>query len=382
MVTAIVTLLIFLVLISIHEFGHFITAKALGVFVHEFSIGMGPAIYKRQGKETLYSVRLLPIGGYCKLEGEDGGSDSPKAFSNQKLWKRFIIVSAGAILNLLLGVVLFCFVVKLMSPVSTNVIGSVDERSYLADTGVTAGDKILAVNGNRIFSYNDISLYTGEFDENTTEFEITVKRDGKKENIRLKPSHNEIKVEYHEDYAELTDTTNGISNTERIEYNGKEIPGSYIGKTFTEDRYIIGITPKKEDITIANVIPQAFGYTVFVGKSVFIALKGLLTGKMGLETISGPVGVAEVVNQAVNSGKDSLLNILFIMAMLTVNLGIFNLLPIPALDGGRLFFMVVELIGRKPIPPEKEGLVHAIGLVLMMIFAAVVCCSDIIKLIK
>ena len=381
MVTAIVTIVVFLVMITLHEFGHFASAKLLGVKVLEFSVGMGPHLIKLSGKKTLYALRLLPIGGYCRLEGEDGASDDPEAFSNQKLWKRFVIVASGAVINLFLGFVLFAVVVKMISPVATNVIEKIDDRSYLAESGVSEGDKILEINGHKIGIYNDIALYTGEFDENTKNAEIVIERNGKKQKYSFVPSMSEITVEYGTNSANFSDTVNGITETYSIEYNVEDIPSEIIGKTDYEKRYIIGFTAKREKITALNVIPMAWRYTRYVIKSIFLAIRDMILGKMGLSSLSGPVGVASVIGEAVNSGKNSLLNILFIVATLTVNLGIFNLLPLPALDGGRLFFMVIELIRRKPVPPEKEGMVHTIGLVLLLILAALVCYSDIMKLI-
>lgn len=382
MVTTIVTILIFLVMITLHEFGHFIMAKSVGVNVLEFAIGMGPAIFKKQGKETLYSVRVFPIGGYCKLEGEDGESESSSAFSNQKLWKRFLVVSAGAIFNLILGFILFAIIVGMMGPFASNTVGEVDSRSYLAQTGVMAGDKIVAINGHRVGFYNDIALYTDDLTENT-EFELTVKRNGEKLKFNLKPSLDVTKVTYGEDSAKYSDTINGIEEISTVEYK-EPIPPEYIGKTHTTTRYIIGFKALEMKVTAANILPQAWNYTVYIAKSIYMALGEMITGKTGLDNVSGPVGVASVVNEAVNSGsaKASSVNVLFIMAMLSVNLGIFNLLPLPALDGGRLFFMLIELIRRKPIPPEKEGIVHAIGLLLLLALAVVICFNDILKLIR
>ncbi|MBR4721335.1 MAG: site-2 protease family protein [Clostridia bacterium] len=381
MVTAIVTIVVFLVMITLHEFGHFASAKLLGVKVLEFSVGMGPHLIKHQGKKTLYALRLLPIGGYCRLEGEDGESDDPEAFSNQKLWKRFVIVASGAVINLLLGFVLFAVVVKMLSPVATNVIEKIDSRSYLAESGVAEGDKIVEVNGHKIGIYNDIALYMGELDENTKNAEIVVRRGGKKLKYNFVPSMSETTVKYGETSAEISDTVNGITEISTVEYGATEIPGELVGKTYSDKRYIIGFTAKREEITALNIIPEAWKYTVYVIKSIFVAIKDMIFGKTGLSSLSGPVGVATVISEAVNSGRNSLLNILFIVAILTVNLGIFNLLPLPALDGGRLFFMIIELIRRKPVPPEKEGMVHTIGLVLLLILAAAVCYSDIMKLI-
>lgn len=381
MVTVIVTAVVFLVMITMHEFGHFALAKMLGVKVLEFSVGMGPSIIKHQGKKTLYALRLLPIGGYCRLEGEDSESSDPEAFSNQKLWKRFIIVSAGAVINILLGFVLFMAVVKMMSPIATNVIEKIDERSHLVESGVMPGDSVISVNGHKISIYNDIGLYTNEFGAGTESAEIVVKRNGEKIKFNVVPSLSEVQVTYGENSAEITDTVNGISENYTIEYGKNDVPGEMIGKSYSNERYIIGFEAKREDITIFNIVPEAWSYTRYVVKSIFSAIGDMISGRTGLNNLSGPVGVAGVIGEAVNSGSDSLLNILFIVAVLTLNLGIFNLLPLPALDGGRLLFMIIEFVRGKPVPPEKEGLVHTIGLVLLLILAAAVCYSDIMKLI-
>lgn len=380
MVTVIVTIVIFMVMITLHEFGHFIMAKTLGVNVLEFSVGMGPAVFKRKGKDTLYSLRVLPIGGYCRLDGEDGGSDNPSAFCNQKLWKRFLVVSAGAILNLLLGFVLFIVLVGMMGPFKSNTIGKVDERAYLAQSGVIAGDKIVRINGHRVSSYNDISLYSDELKQGE-DIELVVKRNGEKIKFSVMPSLDETTVTYGETSAEYSDTINEVNETRTITYEADEIPEEYVGKTYSTSRYIIGFEPLICEVTAANIVPQAWHYTEYVAKSIYRALWDMISRQSGFENVSGPVGVAGAVNQAVHSGKESGINILFLVAMLTINLGIFNLLPLPALDGGRLFFMLVELIRGKPVPPEKEGLVHAIGLVLLLVLAAVICFNDILKLI-
>lgn len=380
MVTTLVTLLIFLVMITLHEFGHFIVAKLLHVNVLEFAIGMGPAIFKKQGRETLYSLRAFPIGGYCSLDGENGGSDDAGAFCNQKLWKRILIVSAGAILNLILGFVLFAVFVAVTSPFSSNIIGKVDERSYLAEVGVYAGDKIVEINGHKVNFYNDISLYTEDFTKDS-EFSLTVERNGEKLDFTLKPSEAVTSVTYGENYADVTDSINGKEEKYRQEFGEKTVPDSYIGETLTSKRLIIGFEPKKVEVTAFNILPQAWHYTVYITKSIYVAFGELITGKSGIENMAGPVGVAQVVDGAVKSGSESGINILLIVAMLTVNLGIFNLLPLPALDGGRLFFMLIELVRGKPVPPEKEGIVHTIGLILLLALAVVVCFNDILRIL-
>lgn len=377
LVTAIVTILIFLILISLHEFGHFIVAKAIKVPVLEFSIGMGPAIFKKQTKETLYSIRILPFGGYCRLEGEDEASDSEKGFSKQKISKRFLVLAAGAVLNLVLGFVLFVVIVGLSGPFSSNVVSKVDERAYVLSDGLMPGDKITKINGKRVSFYEDITLYTSEFSEDN-KFILTVIRDGKEQTITSKPSLNVTTYNYGEDFVEVIDEINGVKEIKKIP--DQKIPEQYIGTTGTISRYIIGFMPKSEEVTAKNIIPQAWNYTLFVTKSVYKALYELVTGKSGLDSVSGPVGVVQVVNDAVNSGANSVINILFIMAMLTINLGIFNLLPLPALDGGKIFFLLIELVRGKPVPPEKEGMVHTIGLLLLLALTVVIFFNDIMKI--
>ena len=390
MMTAIVTIIIFLVLISLHEFGHFVMSKLSGVRVIEFSIGMGPAILKKQGAETLYSLRIFPVGGYCKLEGEDEKTDDPKAFCNQKLYKRFLVVCAGAILNVILGFVLFV-VITLAEPhpegvqnrINLPVVDTVIENSYLAQSGIQSGDRIVEINGHKIYFYNDISLYTDKFDENS-QARITVKRDKKKYTYDVMPSISETTYRYGENSVEVTTSINGKKETNIYEYTEQNIEEAkkVVGQTANEKRLIIGFTPKSEPVGINNIFTYAFHYTGFIVRMVYRAFWDMLTGAVGFDQVSGPVGIVSAVNTAVNTGSYKWINILYLTALLTINLGVFNLLPLPALDGGRLFFMLIELVRRKPVPAEKEGMVHAIGLILLLCLTVVISFSDIIKLIK
>lgn len=390
MMTAIVTIIIFLVLISLHEFGHFVMSKLSGVRVIEFSIGMGPAIFKKQGAETLYSLRIFPVGGYCKLEGEDEKTDDPKAFCNQKLYKRFLVVCAGAILNVILGFVLFV-VITLAEPhpegvqnrINLPVVDTVIENSYLAQSGIQSGDRIVEINGHKIYFYNDISLYTDKFDENS-QARITVKRDKKKYTYDVIPSISETTYRYGENSVEVTTSINGIKETNIYEYTEQNIEEAkkVVGQTANEKKLIIGFTPKSEPVGINNIFTYAFHYTGFIVRMVYRAFWDMLTGAVGFDQVSGPVGIVSAVNTAVNTGSYKWINILYLTALLTINLGVFNLLPLPALDGGRLFFMLIELVRRKPVPAEKEGMVHAIGLILLLCLTVVISFNDIIKLIK
>ncbi|MDY3928412.1 MAG: site-2 protease family protein [Clostridia bacterium] len=389
MLTAVVTVLIFLVMISLHEFGHFIMAKASGVSVLEFAVGMGPAIFKKQGKETLYSIRIFPIGGYCKLDGEDGGTDNPRAFCNQKLWKRFLVVSAGAVLNIILGFVLVVIMVSVQphsegqpNMISTPVIDSLVDNSHISETGIQPGDRIVDIDGHKIHIYDEIRLYTSKLEGNEI-IPITVERNGKKIKFDVKPSLSETIYEYGENSVIIKSVINGVENKEEIEYTDeiRESVRDVIGQTASEKRYLIGFVSQQQEVTVFNVIPYAYHYTGYVIKMVYRALWDMITGKTGFDEVSGPVGIISAVNTAVNTNvKYRLVNILSLASILTINLGIFNLLPLPALDGGRLFFMLVELLRRKPVPPEKEGMVHAIGLMLLLLLSVVISYHDIMKL--
>ena len=380
MVTAIVTIVIFLVLITLHEFGHFIMAKSVGVKVLEFAVGMGPAIFKRQKGETLYSIRIFPIGGYCRMEGEDEETDDQRAFCNQKLWKRFIVVAAGAILNVILGFVIFIVIVFSQDQVQLPVVDTIDARSNLAQSGVLPGDEIIRIDGKKVHFYRDIPLYTSTLDANS-EIDIRVKRDGQQYDYKLQPVLNEVTYQFTEDGINVIDVMNGQTEERFIEYGPgeREQYAEYIGKEAQSRQYILGFHPKQEDLTVLNVLSESYHNTGFVVRLVYSALGQMITGQTGIDQMSGPIGIVSEVNTAVNSGSS--VNVLSIMALLTISLGIFNLLPLPALDGGRLFFMIIELIRRKPIPPEKEGMVHAIGLLLLLLFALVISFNDILKLV-
>ncbi len=381
MLTTIVTVVIFLVMISLHEFGHFIVSKLVGVRVHEFAIGMGPSILKWQGKETLYSLRIFPIGGYCALEGEDKKSDDEKAFCNQKWWKRFLVIVAGAVLNIILGFAIIFGINAGNEKVATPVVDSVLSEGYADDAGMLPGDRIIRINGKRINIYDDISYYTDKL--TGEDVEIIVKRGDEKLTFTVKPTRETSTVYYEENGARVVSSLNGEGETEAVyEYIDKAAAKEYIGTNVTNERFIIGFVGSQEENTFWKNAKYSFFYTGFVVKVVCRGLLDLVTGKAGMEQVSGPVGIVSAVNTMVNSGSGWVKNVLNLTALLTINLGVFNLLPIPALDGGRLFFMLIELIRRKPIPAEKEGMVHAIGLLLLLLFAVVISFKDIWMLIR
>ena len=383
MVTAKVTKIMFLVMVSLHEFGHFITARLMNFRILEYAIGFGPAIWKSKKSEIQYSLRIIPFGGYCKFEGEDEKSDDPRAFSNQAVWKRIIVVAAGGIFNVILGFVLFLLIVSQTSPMVTNKVESVVAESYVAESGLMPGDEIIRINGKKVNFYNDITLYAQDFTENT-ECTVVVKRDGEKKELEFRPTKSKVVYSYKEDGINVSEFINGKEAENTFYKYSDEVKKDedLVGKDETVERLIIGFVPHQEDVTVFNVWGEAWNQTRFVVKLVYNSLWQMVTGKLGVDQMSGPVGIVKEVNTAVNSGSTSWLYVLNLTALLTINLGVFNLLPIPALDGGRLFFMLIELITRKKIPPEREGLVHGIGFMLLIALVIFISFNDIAKLIQ
>lgn len=382
MVTAIVTILMFLVMVSLHEFGHYIVGRLLKFHILEYSIGFGPTLWQSKNTEIKYSLRAIPLGGYCKFDGEDADSEHPGAFAKQAVWKRMLVVVAGGLTNILLGFILFLIIVPMISPVSTNVVSEVVEHSYIEDAGIMPGDKIVGINGHRISFYSDISLYSQDFKKDE-EMEITVKRDGEKHTFKAKPTEDIIVESYTETGIDIAESINGHDRVTHYDYSDI-IPKNdeLVGKSNTITRYLIGFRPYQQEVTIGNVWGIAWDETKFVVKLVYNSLWQMVTGKIGVDQMSGPVGIVQEVSNEVNSGPGAALNVLNLVALLTINLGVFNLLPIPALDGGRLFFMVIELIRRKPIPPEKEGMVHGIGMLLLIALIIFVSFNDIVRLLS
>lgn len=335
----------FELIILVHEGGHFVAAKLSGVKVNEFALGMGPRLFSFTKGETKYSLRLLPIGGYCSMEGEDAESDSPRAFGNKPVWKRIIIVSAGAIMNIVLGLLMTMTLVLQQPYYGSTTISSFPEESVTQEY-LQVGDKLESIDGYAIWNYRDIAFAIGTTD--TTEPNIKVNRNGQTVDLGNVPLYT-------------------------YEQDGKE----YIARDF----YIEGV--EKDFFSVCG---ETIGQTVSTVRMVWSSLVGIVTGKFGFNDMSGPVGVANaittVASQGLESGfLDAVNNIISIMMILTINLGIFNLLPIPALDGGRLLFLLIELVRRKPIPAKYEGLIHGVGFALLMVFMLVVTFNDIIRLV-
>lgn len=336
MVTVILALLIFGLLITAHEFGHFITAKWCGVTVHEFAIGMGPAIFKKQGKETLFSIRLIPVGGYCKMEGEDEESDKPGSFNNCKKWQKILILASGALMNLVLGYLITVIILFQSQAVAVPVIDSLLE-DYPAAEVLQVGDEILKVNGTRVYTNSELST---ALMRSNGECELLVRRGEDKFKATITPKADET------------------------------------------GRLIFGFMGSTKELTFSNRFFYAYRNTIDFSKLIIMSLGDLISGRVGLENLSGPAGIVNEIGNAAQSSKEasSLIPLLTFVAFLTINLGVFNLLPIPALDGGRILFVLISLIIRKEIPPEKEGLVHFIGLVLLFALVIFATRNDILRI--
>lgn len=329
----------FLLLIVIHEFGHFIAAKLTGVRVNEFAVGFGPKLFKKKIGETVYAFNLIPLGGYCAMEGEDETSTDERAFCNKGPLKRLYIVVNGALFNLILGLIITAISLAPSAQFGSTQVAKFTENAVSEQSGLMVGDTILSVDGRRVFTTYDLSYtFTGVPDG---KLDLVVLRDGGK--------------------VELDD----------VQFATEEIDGiSYVSLDF----YIQGI--KK---TFSSYITQTFKTAAAYCRVVWFSLIDLITGKFGLSAMSGPVGITAAVGSV---AKNNLFDILPIMALITINLGIFNLLPLPALDGGRILFILIELIARKPVPQKYESFVHAAGLVLLLGFMLLVTAKDIFSLFK
>ena len=333
-----VAVLGFVLLILSHELGHFIVAKLCGVRVNEFAVGFGPKLIKKKIGETTYAWNLVPLGGYCAMEGEEEESADDRAFCNKGPFKRFLIIVAGALFNLLLGLIIVAITLIPSEKFTSTTIAKFQEDAVSSGYGLAVGDEIVKVDGRKISTTYDLSYaFTGI--ENG-EVDITVKRSG--EQIEL----------------------------ENVKFNTQEADGiSYV----VVDFYVEGIE-KTPWTFITHTVNTAVSYC----KVVWFSLIDLITGKFGISAMSGPVGITATIG---NVAKENLFNILPIMALITINLGIFNLLPLPALDGGRIIFILIELITRKPVPQKYESLVHAVGLILLLGFMLIITAKDIISLI-
>lgn len=340
--TVLVAILFFGIIIMVHEAGHFSFAKLFGVKINEFSMGMGPKIISRKKGETAYSWRLFPIGGYVSMEGEDGDSDDERAFSKKPCWQRIIIVAAGAVVNIIIGLIIICVILAVNSD---DLSGTTYVNYFVSEgqtenelekiteySGIKSGDKIKKIDGKNVFYYEDIYYLSSRDFDKDGKIDVTVERDGEK-----------VVVE--------------DVNTEII-----------------NRMFIVGV-----ETTPLTIVKDTFKESVCICRMVYLSLFDMVTGKYSVKDISGPIGVVNVVSETAEASSEAhdYSGFFKILAMITINIGIMNLLPIPALDGGRLFFMLIELIRRKPINQKYEAMIHGIGLAVLLLFMAAVSFKDI-----
>lgn len=340
-------LIIFSIVVLSHEFGHFIVAKSNGIHVVEFSMGMGPALIKFNRGGTLYALRLLPFGGACMFENEDGmaeGKEKKGAFTSASVWARIATVFAGPLFNFILAFLFSLILVGYVGSDKPTVVSLVD--GYPAqEAGIQTGDVITKINGERVYLYREVSIIS--YMNRGETMKIQYERDGKSYTAQVTPIYDD-----------------------------------------TQKRYFVGISGG-EKVNCANL--KVFQYSYYEVrywvKYSIKSLEMLFQGKVSKDEISGPVGIAQMVGDVYEESKayglpTVVINMINIAILLSVNLGVINLLPLPALDGGRLVFLIIEAIRRKPVPPEKEGFVHFMGFVALMILMVLIVMNDIMKLFK
>ena len=328
--TAFWSIIIFSMVIFIHELGHFLAAKRFGVKVHEFAIGMGPALFKKQKGETLYSIRAIPMGGYCKMEGEDEASEEDGSFSRKKPYQRFIILFAGAFMNMALGFLIVVLSTSIyQTTIATRYVDSLVPGLGAEQVGVLSGDKILKI--------DDVSVYT------PLDFDMEI---NKKQNVELTVSRS----------GERLTLTVPI-----MEHEG---------------RRLIGFSRKTETKNIFNVIKYSYFESFSIVKMTYKGLFGLFNGETSIDDMSGPLAIMGTIGEAAKKG---LYYVLFIAMLLSLNLGVMNLLPFPALDGGRIMFVLFEMITKKKPKPEIEGYIHLCGFVILIGLMLYVTKNDIMR---
>ena len=336
------------IIVTVHEFGHYLVGRLCGIGIVEFSVGFGPRILGWERKGIKYSLRGIPLGGYCAFVGEDERNDDPRAMNNQPVWKRFATVLAGPFMNFVLAFVV-CVVMLAgffhVAEETLPVVGQVIDGMPAAEAGLMAGDRILSVDGT----------YIPDGDAGVTLSSQLIRSGEGDAPVSLRVQRGDDVLSF-----EITPALSDGQDGEKVRQIG--IYYSY----------------KERRMTFAEALRETPGYTLGVVRTMLDSLRNLLFHGEGIQDTVGTVGIIAVVSQQARQGVE---NVLWLMFIITLNLGIMNLLPIPALDGGRLLFLIVEAIRRKPIPPEKEGLVHGIGMVLLLGLFVVLTFHDIVRLI-
>lgn len=415
MITLIASILVFSIVVLVHEYGHYRAAISVGIKVEEFAIGMGPTIYKREKNGIIYSIRLLPIGGFVNMVGEDENVDTSESYMNKTVWQRFKVIVAGPLMNFLLAIVIY-IIMSAVYGVPGTTIDLIDSNSELYKAGVRTGDKIVSVNDSNVYIRDD--LVTGITVEEKP-YKVTVKRDGETlsfdvnqyyryvigiypydENNQsassvIKPSDNKlpaykagiregdkivkingIDVENYKQLTEIILGSKGENLDITVQRNSELLNFSVVPQKDLQ----IGFDTKIEKSILTGIV-SSFYKTIHYVKLMFNFIGMLVTGRVGAESVGGPVMVISMIGDSAKLIKtQGLYPLLNLLAFLSVNLGFMNLLPIPALDGSKIMFLLIEKLRGKKIPIEKEGFVHFVGFVLLISLMVFITYKDIMRL--
>lgn len=346
----IINILLFILILGsivlVHEFGHFIFAKMMGVYVYEFAIGMGPKIFSKKGKETEYTIRAIPIGGFCQMAGEDLDDDDlkkvpkDKRLQSKSCFQRFLIMFFGAGNNFIFAILLLFSIGLIWGGTSMEPLVSSVEKNYPAYTaGMSAGDRILEINGHKISTSDDISLYLAVADPDSTSKIKVQTKDNTTETLSIKPKKDKV--------------------------DGK-----------TTYRYGIGMQQEKT-YGVLSAIQFTYKKTGSIFKQMAVTVGYLFTGGIKISQLSGPVGIYSIVGEQSRAG---IMNVLYLIAFLSINVGFINLIPLPAFDGGHILFILIEKIKGSPVNPETENKIHTIGLFLLMLLMIIITFNDVLRL--
>lgn len=347
----------FSLLIFGHELGHFVTARMFGVTVYEFAIGMGPKLFSKTSKKSgiTYSIRWIPIGGYVSMAGEDAECDDENALNKKAVWKRMIILAAGGVMNLLMGLIIMFSYVCASPAIGSTTIAKFQDDAVSCHV-LRQGDRIISVGKTKTDISSEL-LY--EIMWNAGESETLTVKDENGESVEIE-NVTFLEMEVIRDGERMT-----LSVPFKIQ--------NYEGVNFGTADFVV----YREDKTVSSVLRHTLAETGLAATQVWESLLGLLTGRFGIQHLSGPVGVTEAVGQSIKVGIEQFL---YIMGLISVNLGIVNLIPFPALDGGRLFFQFIELVFRKPINRELEAKIHTVGILMLLALMVIITFKDVIRL--